>query len=211
MFLTLDRGQHWIQLKNNLPTVAVRAMAIQERERELVAGTFGRAIWVIDIAPFEEMTPRVLDQPAYVFEIKPGTLFKTRFTYGATIEELNGDMFFRAENPPYGTTITYYLGSDVGKEVTLVIKDGSGKSVRTLTGPGSTGIHRVNWDLKRQERITDAQAELAGVTTISEREALDRVPAGKYSVVLDTGKAQLTKEVIVRPEPQSPPITDVRK
>lgn len=210
VFLTIDKGQHWVQLKNNLPTVAVRAMAIQERDRDLVIGTFGRALWVIDIAPFEELSPRTLGQQAFLFEVKPGTLFKTRFTYGATIEELNGDMFFRAENPPYGTTITYYLGSDAGKEVSLAIKDGSGKSVRTLAGPGSAGIHRINWDLKRQERVTDAQAELAGVTTLSERDALDRVPPGKYSVVLDTGKV-LTKELIVRPEPQGLQIIDVRK
>lgn len=211
VFLTIDKGQHWVQLKNNLPTVAVRAMAIQERERDLIAGTFGRAIWVIDIAPFEEMTERTLGQAAYLFEMKPGTLFKTRFTYGATIEELNGDMFFRAENPPYGTMITYYLAENAGRDSIIIIKDASGRTVRTLTGPGSAGIHRINWDLKRQEKLTDAQAEAAGVETISEREALDRVAAGKYSVTLDTGKTRLTKEVTVRKETQGVQKVDVRK
>jgi len=211
LFMTIDKGQHWIQIKNNLPTVAVRAMAIQERDRDLVVGTFGRAIWVIDIAPFEEMTPRALSQPAYLFDVKPGTLFKIRFTYGATIEELNGDMFFRAENPPYGTTITYYLGENAARDVTLSIKDSSGKTVRTLTGPGTVGLHRVNWDLKRQEKLTAEQAAKAGAETISERDALDWVPAGKYSVTLDTGKLRLTEDINVRKETQDVKKVDVRK
>ena len=211
VFATIDKGLHWVQLKNNLPTVAVRAMAIQSRDHDLVVGTFGRAIWITDIAPLEEMSRRILDQQAYLFEIKPGTLFKTRYTYGATIEELNGDMFFRGENPPYGTTITYYLSERVGQDVTLIIKDASGKTVRTLTAPGSPGIHRVSWDLKRQEKLTDEQATLAGVTTISEREALERVPAGQYSVTLDTGKAQLTKNLTVRRENQGVQRVEVRK
>jgi hypothetical protein len=143
--------------------------------------------------------------------MRPGTLFKTRYTYGATIEELNGDMFFRGENPPYGTMITYYLGENAGREVALSIKDSSGKTVRTLTSPGSPGIHRINWDLKRQEKLTDEQADKAGVTTISEREALDRVAPGKYSVTLDTGKTRLTKEVTVRKETQGVQRLDVRK
>ncbi|MFN2492452.1 MAG: hypothetical protein ABR501_06165, partial [Pyrinomonadaceae bacterium] len=115
------------------------------RDHDLVVGTFGRAIWVIDIAPFEQMSGRVLEQPMYLFESEPGVLFKVRYTYGATIEELNGDMFFRAENPPYGTMITYYLKTDLGKEVSLTITDDKGKVVRTLKGPGTAGIHRVSW------------------------------------------------------------------
>ena len=211
VFLTIDKGGHWHQLKNNLPTVAVRAMAIQARDLDLVVGTFGRAIWVIDIAPFEEMSERTFGQPAYLFDMKPGTLFKIRFTYGATIEELNGDMFFRAENPPYGTMISYYLGENAGRDVTLTIQDSSGRTVRTLSSAGSAGIHRLNWDLKRQEKLTDEQVAKAGVETISEREALDRVPAGKYTVTLDTGKTRLTKEVILRKETQGVQKVDVRK
>jgi photosystem II stability/assembly factor-like uncharacterized protein len=210
VFVTIDQGQHWVQLKNNLPTVAVRAMAIQKRDGDLVAGTFGRAIWISDIGPFREMTSNVLEKPVYLFDIKPGTLYKTRFTYGATIEELNGDIFFRAENPPYGTVITYFV-RDAGGDVTLTIKDESGKVIRTVAAPGAAGIHRLNWDLKRQQRVTDAEAERLGVTTISEREAMDRVAPGNYTVTLSMGNSSVTKNVLVRREVQGVSLAPVRK
>ena len=186
-------------------------MVIQPREHELVVGTFGRAIWITDIAPFEQMSGRLLEQPVHLFDVKPGTLFKVRYTYGATIEELNGDMFFRAENPAYGTVITYYLREAAGNEVTFSIKDQKGKTVRLLKGAGSPGLHRVVWDLKRQDKVSDAEAALAGVTTLSEREALDWVPPGDYIVTLEMGGNSLKTEVIVRKEGQGVKRVDVRK
>jgi len=211
LYLTIDRGHHWLQLKNNLPTVGVRALAIQARDHDLVVGTFGRAIWVTDIAPFEQMNERVLQQPAHLFEVKPGVLFKTRYTYGATIEELNGDTFFRAENPPFGTAITYYLHSDSGQEVSLIINDSKGNVVRTLKGPGSAGVHRVNWDLKRQDKVSDAVAERAGVTTLSEREALDWVAPGNYTVTLNAAGLSLKNPVVVQKEAAGVKLVPVRK
>lgn len=211
VYLTIDRGRHWVQWKNNLPTVAVRTMAIQEREHDLVIGTFGRAIWIGDIAPFEEMSPRTLEQPAHLFAVKPGTLFKTRYTYGATIEELNGDMFFRAENPPFGTTITYYLRDALGTAASLTVKDSNGRIVRKLTGPGTAGIHRVVWDLKREGKITDEEAKLARAETLSEREALGWMSPGDYSVTLDLGNNPPKVEIKVMKERQGVKRVDVRK
>jgi photosystem II stability/assembly factor-like uncharacterized protein len=211
VYLTIDGGTRWVKLQNNLPTVAVRTMVIQPREHDLVVGTFGRAIWATDIAPFEEMDDQLFNAGAHLFEIKQGTLFKTRFTFGATIEELNGNMFFRAENPPYGTMITYYLKNNVAGDATLTIQDAGGTTVRQLTGPGTAGIHRINWDLKRQEKTSDEEAARRRVETISEREALDRVPPGTYKVTLSAGDAKISKNVIVRRETQGVRRVDVRK
>jgi photosystem II stability/assembly factor-like uncharacterized protein len=211
VWLTLDGGRHWVQFKNNLPTVAVRALAIQEREHDLVAGTFGRAIWIADIAPFEQMKAGVLDQSAYLFEPEPGTLFKTRYTYGATIEELNGDMFFRAENPPFGTILTYYLRQNATAEATITIKDKDGKTVRVLTGPGTAGIHRLVWDLKRQEKVTDAEIARARAETLSEKDALAWVQPGDYTATLQAGTATQRISIKVQKERSGIKRVDVRK
>ena len=211
VFVTVDQGQNWVQLKNNLPTVAVRTMAIQKRDRELVVGTFGRAIWVTDIGPLEEMGARMFQEPIYLFDIKPGTLFKTRFTYGATIEELNGDMFFRAENPTYGTMITYYLSASAAGEAIVKIEDQNGKLVRTLKGPATAGIHRLNWDLKREEKTSDAEASRLGVATISERDALDRVAPGTYRVTVEVHGLTRRNTIEVRKERQGVTMVNVRK
>ena len=211
VFVTIDRGQHWRQLKNNLPTVAVRALAIQERDHDLIAGTFGRAIWITDIGPLEELSQAVLDRPAHLFRVEAGALYKTRYTYGATIEELNGDMFFRAENPPFGTTITYYLRESMASEVSLVIKDEKGRIVRTLKGPGAAGVHRINWDLKGPDKTTEETATKLGITTLSEREALDWVRPGSYTVYLEAGKDSVSTGVTVRKEIQGVKRVEVRK
>jgi len=211
VYLTLDGGLHWVPFKSNLPTVAVRALAIQERDHDLIAGTFGRAIWIADIAPLEQMKTGLLDQPAYLFEPESGTLFKTRYTYGATIEELNGDMFFRAENPPFGTTITYYLRDSAGADATITIKDKDGRVVRVLNGPGSAGVHRVVWDLKRQEKVTDAEIAGSGAETLSEKDALAWVPVGDYTATLQTGATTLRTDVKVRKERQGLKRVEVRK
>jgi photosystem II stability/assembly factor-like uncharacterized protein len=211
VYLTIDRGRHWVQLKNNLPTVGVRALTIQARDHDLVVGTFGRAIWITDIAPFEQMSAPVLEQPAHLFEVKPGTLFKTRYTYGATIEELNGDMFFRAENPPYGTTITYYLRENASGDVSLIIKDKRGKAVRSLNGPGTAGLHRVVWDLKRAEKVSDEEAKRAGAETLSERAALAWVQPGEYTVTLESGGGSRQTQLLVRRETQGVKRLEVRK
>ena len=61
-FVTLDRGDRWVQLRGNLPTANVASMAIQERDMEVVVGTFGHAMWVTDIAPFSQMNADVFDK-----------------------------------------------------------------------------------------------------------------------------------------------------
>ena len=197
LFRSIDGGGHWLKLQNNLPTVAVRDMVIQERDRDLVAGTFGRAIWVTDIAPFAEMS-QALEKPVHLFGIKPATLFKLRETYGATIEELNGDMFFRTEHRPYGTMISYYLRDAAPGDVSMRIEDAAGELVQTLKGPGAAGIHRVNWDLKADRAPETGQAP---AVTLSEKHFRERVPAGLYKVTLEVGGNKETRTLVVRREP----------
>ena len=48
LFVTIDGGKKWIRLRTNLPTIAVRDLAIQERENDLVLATFGRGFYVLD-------------------------------------------------------------------------------------------------------------------------------------------------------------------
>ena len=48
LFFTADGGKKWIRLRSNLPTIAVRDLAIQERENDLVLATFGRGFYVLD-------------------------------------------------------------------------------------------------------------------------------------------------------------------
>ena len=180
IYVTIDGGSHWERLKGNLPRVGTRSLAIQARDKDLVAVTYGRSIWVTDIAPFAEMADGALDEPLYLFAVAPTTLFKTRMTYGNTIEEMNGDMFFRAANPPDGALIRYHLEDDAS-DVRIEIRDASGTLVRTLSAPAAAGLHQLEWDLKTNETAGRVRARRAPITP-SEWEFSQKVPPGRYTV-----------------------------
>jgi hypothetical protein len=107
VFFTLDGGKKWIELKGGLPTTAVRDLDIQERENDLALATFGRGFYILDnYSPLREITEQTLDQENYkLFPIKDALMFVKR---SATFGSL-GSSFFKAENPAFGATFTYYI------------------------------------------------------------------------------------------------------
>jgi hypothetical protein len=48
VFITVDGGQHWVELKNNMPTLPFNDLTIQTRDNDLVLATHGRGIWILD-------------------------------------------------------------------------------------------------------------------------------------------------------------------
>ena len=109
-FFTVDGGQHWVQLKGGLPTIAVRDMVIQAREGDLVIATFGRGFYVLDdISLLRQMKPESLEQRATLFSVKDSLLYIERHPLGGPKKAFQGDAFFTAENPPYGAVFTAYL------------------------------------------------------------------------------------------------------
>ncbi|HKH43409.1 MAG TPA: glycosyl hydrolase [Thermoanaerobaculia bacterium] len=200
LFVSIDGGGHWVRWKADLPTAPVRALAVQPRERDLVVGTFGRAIWIGDAAPLAQMEA-ALARPAFLFDVPDAVAYTVRETYGTWIEELNGNMFFRGENPPYGTTVTWWLAENQDGPVTLTVTDTTGKVVRTLEAPATAGLHRVTWDLetdaakaKKPDEEGDDEPEL----TRSEAQATRIVPPGTYDITLRwPGEGEAKRQVRV--------------
>jgi hypothetical protein len=71
VYVSIDAGVNWSRLKANLPTVAVHDLTIHPRENDLVLGTYGRAIWIGDIVPLQELSADVLNKNAHLFDIEP--------------------------------------------------------------------------------------------------------------------------------------------
>lgn len=107
LYFTNDGGNKWVELSAGLPTIAVRDLDIQEREGDLVVGTFGRGIYILDdYSPLRHAKPEALENEAKIFPIKDALAFlednsKARRNYGSA--------FYRADNPPVAATFTYYL------------------------------------------------------------------------------------------------------
>ena len=110
LFFTIDGGQKWIQLKGGMPVISVRDLAIQKRENDLVVGTFGRSIYVLDnYTPLRVLKPEMLNQEAALLPVKDAMMYIQSQPLGGRGKAFQGESFFTAENPSFGATFTYYL------------------------------------------------------------------------------------------------------
>jgi photosystem II stability/assembly factor-like uncharacterized protein len=109
-FFSNDGGQHWKKLGAGLPTIAVRDIAIQKRENDLVLGTFGRGFYVLDdYSPLREISEEALAKEGMLFPIKDGLIYIESTPLGLRGNSFQGHMFYAAENPPVGATFTYHV------------------------------------------------------------------------------------------------------
>lgn len=190
-FISIDRGQHWIKINaESLPTVAVDDIAQHPREMDLIAGTHGRSIYVLDDASaLSQLTPQVVQSEFQVFEIMPA-----RPRYFLPYAGFWDNRMFRAANPAMGARFTYWIRDYTGDEVKLSIEDSRGAKVRDLTGSNKPGLNRVVWDLQPEE--FDRMPLPA-----EEPDKTQFVPAGEYKVNLSYGKRKATKTFTVLAAP----------
>ena len=110
VFVSIDGGQRWEQLKAGLPTIAVRDMEIQKRENDLVLATFGRGFYVLDdYSPLRHMAGETLAQEAHIFPVKTAWMFIEASPLGRRGKAFQGESYYTAPNPPVGAVFTYYL------------------------------------------------------------------------------------------------------
>ena len=145
-------GRSWSRLQYNLPTVPVHDLLIHSRENDLVIGTHGRGIFIIDdITPLERLA-EAETSPMYLFPMKPAMLFNYNTSYPGGLEGAGslGERSYSAPNPPFGSTLTYYIKDSLprGRTLTLAIFDSTGTRIRDLTVNSKPGLHRATWNLR---------------------------------------------------------------
>jgi photosystem II stability/assembly factor-like uncharacterized protein len=114
VYFTLDGGARWVKLTGGLPTIAVRDLAIQEREGDLVLGTFGRGFYVLDdYTALRDLTRATLEQPVALFPTRTALAFIEKQQLGGRGKASLGDAFYTADNPPFGAVFTYYLKDEL--------------------------------------------------------------------------------------------------
>jgi photosystem II stability/assembly factor-like uncharacterized protein len=186
VFVSIDAGGHWSQLKANLPTVPVQDLTVHPRENDLVLGTYGRAFWVGDITPLQELSPSVLEEPAHLFDIEP------RAHYGFGSQGMNynlfGDAFIEVPNEPEALAINYLLKSDAGNAA-ITVADREGKVVRQVTGPAKAGFNRALVPLAGSGGRGRRGRGAAPVAALNE---------GDYTVTVEVAGQTLTKKATVR-------------
>jgi photosystem II stability/assembly factor-like uncharacterized protein len=142
VFASLDKGTSWFALKENLPTVPVYDLQIHPRDHELIAGTHGRAVQILDVAPLQQMKPAVLAASAYLFA--PTVAFEyAQMTQGS---EPRAQRPWHGDGGPSGAEIEYRLASAGSAPARVMIVDAAGDTLARLTGPTSAGINHVVWN-----------------------------------------------------------------
>ncbi len=153
VYVTIDQGKTWTNFSNTAPNVTIRSLAIQKRDREMAIGTYGRGIYVADIGPIKEFKPELFQEASHLFDIK-NTIRWSRFEQrGDTLGEL-----VKADNPPIGANIYYYLKADA-QNVKVTVKDLEGATIAEFAPSNKKGLQKVFWGLNR---VTAAQAGAGG-------------------------------------------------
>jgi photosystem II stability/assembly factor-like uncharacterized protein len=178
LFLSVNGGSSWQQLRGGLPTVAVHDLVVRPRERELVIATHGRSIYIMDITVPQEVDLTNLSLSAYLFDVNPVTAYQPHGNHGP-----GRSKNFLAPNPPQGATIYVALKEKPTEPVRVTITDARGKTVAELKGPEDAGLQRLQWNLRPSGGRQDAL-----------------VPAGDYVVNFRVGGEALQKKFRVERE-----------
>jgi photosystem II stability/assembly factor-like uncharacterized protein len=192
IYLTVERGGRWIRLNGKtLPPAPVDDIVMQPRERDLVAGTHGRSIWVLDAAAcLAQLGPETRGRDFALLDILPARprIYAGR-AYGA------GHGLFRAKNGPRGAVLDFWVRDAAGEPVTITVADSTGFVLRTLTGTSRRGLNRLVWDLRADDKHL--------FDSLDERELgqTQFVPAGTYTVTAKLGDAKDEKKVQVLQSP----------
>ena len=147
LYVTVDGGQHWVRM-TGVPTSQVRDVTIQRREGDLVAGTFGRGVFILDdYTALRDVTPQALAETARLYPPRDAYQFNELGQMEASWGNTS------TPNPPYGAQLTYSIGQAPGdQKLALNIADNEGKVIRRLDLCGgeetTPGLHRIAWDLR---------------------------------------------------------------
>ncbi len=136
VFFSPNAGGHWKQLKAGVPTIAVRDLAIQKRENDLVLGTFGRGFYVLDdYSALRNIENKEIDSDGHIFEVRDALAFEKSSPLGLSGKAFQGDSYYVGENLSSAALITYYLKEGVKskkderqKQEAKDAKDGKGNA-----------------------------------------------------------------------------------
>ena len=212
LYVSLDDGENWTRMRNNLPPAPIHDLTIQGHFNDLVVATYGRGFWIMDdITPLQELTEEVMGSQVHLFTPRTAYRFLTRQRSQSQPEDSGA-----GSNPTYGASISFYLERVPQDGVRLEIHDEGGQSVQLLeTGVLRRRINRVHWDLREEASATPtlrtkpsehSHVELPDAEFRSSGEG-SRVtplaPPGSYTVTLHAAGFELVQPLVLLKDPNS--------
>lgn len=144
VYYSINAGESWTRINNNLPTVAIHDLVIHPRDADVIIGTHGRGLWIMDdISALQQMTPEIMESDAHVFENEVATRWLRIQPQGT-----GGSLAFQGQNPTRDAVINYYIGENVSGDVEIRIADITGENERTYTVDATPGVNKLEWDMR---------------------------------------------------------------
>lgn len=198
LWVSWNRGGAWHKATSKLPTVPVDDLLVHPAEGDLVIGTHGRGVYILDdAAPLAALGASVLASDLHLFDMRRATQYRV-YNHKAN----TGHKAFLAANPPDGALITYYLKSAPGEkdDVKIVVKDASDALIRTLEAPKEkrAGLNRVSWDLRHEPPVPPDPERPAFLGPPRG----PFVPPGAYTVTVSVGSFSASRPVEVEEDPR---------
>ena len=190
LYITINGGDRWSKFTKNVPPVAVHYIELQSQTNDLVMGTHGRGVIIIDdISPLREINEENLSNKLYFFDRDKFEIQE----FGGFSDSFGRETQFFGANPSLGCEIQYLLPKrhTFGK-MSMEIQDMDGNKITTLNPGKSKGINTVNWSYNmRTPKIAKAKTlSFGGFTSPT-------VPAGDYKVVIKKGRDTFEKVINV--------------
>jgi photosystem II stability/assembly factor-like uncharacterized protein len=213
VYVSLDRGASWQRFMTDLPTVPVHDLKIHPRDRELIAATHGRSIWIADVLPLQQMADSVMNAAAWLYAPK----IAYQWGQSPALGESAGHKLYTVSGPPFGAELTYRIGGraaaaasasgngngDGGAarqparaQARVIVQDVAGDTLATLTGPATPGVHRVYWNFTGKRApapaLSPSQLRDSVVNARKVQAVVDSmVAAGHDRATLDRVQAQM--------------------
>ncbi|MFC1575211.1 WD40/YVTN/BNR-like repeat-containing protein [Gemmatimonadota bacterium] len=149
LYLSLDRGGSWMPWRHGLPAAPVRALMVHPRDHDLVVGTHGRAVYILDdIRPLRALArdPALATRGVHLFDPPPA--LQVRITERIGYRSTGHAMFF-GENRPFGALLSLWVGAELdGERARFRVLGEEGEELASFTHEVQTGINRLTWDLR---------------------------------------------------------------
>ncbi|MEQ9592985.1 MAG: glycosyl hydrolase [Cyclobacteriaceae bacterium] len=216
LYFSPDDGVNWIRFKHGLPPSPVFGIAIQKNFNDLVIGTYGRGVYILDdITPIREFTEAVQNARVHLFT--PGIAYRFQKIDGIKSKSSFSD----GKNPPAGIPINYYLRESSSDSVKIVIKNTEGLEVNRIIGSSDKGINRVYWNLRHSAYVFPSlRTKPRGKDWVKLDEKGERdmfiydldigpgmtptlVPPGNYTVEIQMGDTSIEKQIQVQKDPNT--------
>lgn len=198
LYVSIDEGKTWTRWKSDFPTSSAMDMVIHPREHDLVVGTFGRSVWILDdIRPLREMASmgsKLVKKDLHVFSIPDA--YQAALSFPSFFSGSND--VFAGQNKPAGAMISYWAQANSGKDsVSISIKDREGQEVRSLKATAMSGVNRLNWDLKKEASTYPGPPDMFSQFFSSGTEVIP----GDYQVEITIGKHSSSQSLKIISDP----------